>query len=241
MKTGSVRTALPRPIPSGRRRRSNFAWPEGRSVTSGRRWTLTKMDARLSTTPRPLRPAIPRTVWALGFVSLFMVMSSEMIHALLAAIPDDRLWARAYVLWALIEGIAEATASIVEDIFGLFLRPPGTAKTTHRDWLRGLARCTKPLFAMAGAPVVVFVARFADQIGKGLRGAPRDALVADVTPEAIRGRAYGAQQALDTAGAFIGPLVAIALMALFANDMRLVFWFAVVSGRACCSLGAGWR
>ena len=178
------------------------------------------------TSPSNPRPKIPRTVWALGFVSLFMDISSEMIHALLPLFLTVGLGASVVVV-GLIEGVAEATASITKVFSGYLSDRIGRRKPLI---LVGyvLGALSKPVFALAGAPSMVFAARFADRIGKGLRGAPRDALVADVTPEAIRGRAYGVRQALDTAGAFIGPLLAIALMALFADDMRTVFWFAVI-------------
>ncbi len=171
-------------------------------------------------------PKIPRTVWALGFVSLFMDISSEMIHALLPLFLTVGLGASVVVV-GLIEGVAEATASIAKVFSGYLSDRIGRRKPLILVGY-ALGAVSKPFFALAGAPTTVFAARFADRIGKGLRGAPRDALVADVTPESIRGRAYGVRQALDTAGAFIGPLVAIALMALFANDMRTVFWFAVI-------------
>lgn len=172
------------------------------------------------------RPAIPRTVWALGFVSLFMDISSEMIHALLPLFLTVGLGA-SVVAVGLIEGVAEATASIAKVFSGYLSDRIGRRKPLILVGY-ALGALSKPFFALAGAPAVVFAARFADRIGKGLRGAPRDALVADITPETIRGRAYGVRQALDTAGAFIGPLLAIALMALFAKDMRTVFWFAVI-------------
>ncbi len=172
------------------------------------------------------RPKIPRTVWALGFVSLFMDISSEMIHALLPLFLTVGLGASVVVV-GLIEGVAEATASIAKVFSGYLSDRIGRRKPLILVGY-ALGALSKPFFALAGAPLMVFVARFADRIGKGLRGAPRDALVADVTPESIRGRAYGVRQALDTAGAFVGPLVAIALMACFANDMRTVFWFAVI-------------
>lgn len=179
-------------------------------------------------TPRPAvpRPAIPRTVWALGIVSLFMDISSEMIHALLPLFLTAGLGASVVVV-GLIEGVAEATASIAKVFSGYLSDRIGRRKPLILTGY-ALGALSKPFFALAGGPLTVFAARFADRIGKGLRGAPRDALVADVTPESIRGRAYGVRQALDTAGAFIGPLAAIALMALFANDMRTVFWFAVI-------------
>ncbi|MEQ1617655.1 MAG: MFS transporter [Terricaulis sp.] len=172
------------------------------------------------------RPAVPRTVWALGFVSLFMDVSSEMIHALLPLFLTTILGV-SVALVGLIDGVAESTAAISKVFSGYI-----SDKICKRKPLillgYGLGALTKPLFAIANAPALVFGARFADRVGKGLRGAPRDALVADVTPLEIRGRAYGVRQALDTAGAFIGPLAAIGLMIVFANDMRAVFWLAVV-------------
>ncbi|WP_393992304.1 MFS transporter [Xanthobacter oligotrophicus] len=172
------------------------------------------------------RPAIPRTVWALGFVSMFMDISSEMIHALLPLFLTATLGASVAVV-GIIEGIGESTAAIVKVFSGYLSDRLGRRKPLILLGY-GLGAASKPLFALAGAPGVVLAARFADRIGKGMRGAPRDALVADVTPPEIRGRAYGVRQALDTAGAFIGPLLAIALMALLADDMRAVFWFALI-------------
>lgn len=179
----------------------------------------------MSLSPAP-RPAIPRTVWALGFVSLFMDVSSEMIHALLPLFLTVGLGASVIVV-GLIEGIGEATASIAKVFSGYLSDRSGRRKPMI---LAGyaLGALSKPFFPLATAPAMVLAARFADRVGKGLRGAPRDALVADVTPEAIRGRGYGVRQALDTAGAFVGPLLAIVLMATFANDMRMVFWFAAI-------------
>ena len=176
--------------------------------------------------PVRARPPIPRTVVALGLVSLFMDISSETIHALLPLFLTAMLGA-SVALVGLIDGVAEATASIAK-VFSGYL----SDRLRKRKMLiligYGLAAVTKPLFALAGSPAVVFGARFADRIGKGVRGAPRDALVADITPPEIRGRAFGLRQSLDTAGAFAGPLLAIGLMAIFANDMRMVFWIAVI-------------
>lgn len=171
-------------------------------------------------------PRIPRTVWALGLVSLLMDISSESIHALLPLFLTATLGVSVATV-GLIDGIAEATASISKVFSGYISDRIGRRKPLILLGY-GLGAITKPLFAMAGSAPVVLGARFADRIGKGLRGAPRDALVADVTPEAIRGRAFGLRQTLDTIGAFIGPLLAIALMAAFANDIRLVFWVAVI-------------
>jgi MFS family permease len=164
----------------------------------------------------------------LGFVSLFMDVSSEIVHALLPLFLTTVLGAGVAMV-GLIDGLAEATASIMKVVSGY-----ASDRTGRRKPLillgYGLGAASKPLFALAGGPFLVMGARFIDRIGKGLRGAPRDALVADVTPAAIRGRAFGLRQALDTAGAFIGPLLAIALMALFAGDFRIVFWIAVIPG-----------
>ena len=172
------------------------------------------------------RSQIPRTVWALGLVSLLMDLSSETIHALLPLFLTTTLGVSVAMV-GLIDGIAEATASITKVFSGYISDRMGRRKPLILLGY-GLGAISKPLFALAGSAPVVLGARFADRIGKGLRGAPRDALVADVTPDAIRGRAFGLRQSLDTVGAFAGPLLAIALMAAFAGDMRLVFWVAVV-------------
>lgn len=176
--------------------------------------------------PGPPRVLIPRTVWALGFVSLFMDISSEMIHALLPLFLTTTLGA-SVILVGIIDGVAESTAAISKVFSGYVSDKIGRRKPLILLGY-GLGALSKPFFALASAPSLVLGARFADRIGKGLRGAPRDALVADVTPPEIRGRAYGLRQALDTVGAFIGPLIAIALMALLANDMRVVFWLALI-------------
>lgn len=181
-----------------------------------------------------LAKAVPRTVWALGLVSLCMDVSSEMIHALLPLFLTATLGASVAFV-GVMEGIAESTAAIVKVFSGFLSDRFGRRKPLI---LLGyaLGALSKPFFAMADTPMVAFAARFADRIGKGIRGAPRDALVADVTPEAIRGRAYGLRQSLDTVGAFAGPLLAIALMAAFDDDMRLVFWFALVPGALAVTL-----
>jgi len=169
---------------------------------------------------------IPRGVWMLGFVSLFMDVSSELIHSLLPVFMVTSLGATALMV-GVVEGVAEATALIVKVFSG-----------TISDWLGkrkgltvlgyGLGAISKPVFALALTVHWVFVARFMDRIGKGIRGAPRDALIADLTPPEIRGAAYGLRQSLDTVGAFLGPLLAVALMLLWAGDFRTVFWFAVI-------------
>lgn len=172
------------------------------------------------------RLKIPRTVWALGLVSLFMDLSSEIIHALLPLFLTATLGVSVAVV-GLIDGVAESTASISKVFSGYISDRLGRRKPLI---LLGysLGALSKPIFAVAGTATVVMGARFADRIGKGIRGAPRDALIADVTPLAIRGRAFGLRQTLDTIGAFVGPLLAIGLMFLFANDMRSVFWTAAI-------------
>jgi MFS family permease len=172
------------------------------------------------------RSAIPRTVWALGLVSFLMDVSSETIHSLLPLFLTGTLGV-SIALVGLIDGVAESTAAITK-VFSGYLSDRWGRRKPLILFGYGLGALAKPLFAVAGGPLIVLGARFADRIGKGMRGAPRDALIADVTPPDIRGRAFGLRQALDTAGAFTGPLLAIGLMALFANDMRAVFWVAVI-------------
>jgi MFS family permease len=171
---------------------------------------------------------LPASIWALGFVSMFMDVSSEMIHALLPVFLVTVLGASAVTV-GLIEGIGEATASISKLFSGWLSDRLGKRKAlTVLGY--GLGALSKPLFAVAPTPSWVLVARFSDRIGKGIRGAPRDALVGDLAPPELRGAAYGLRQSLDTIGAFAGPLLAMALMALFADDFRLVFWIAVIPG-----------
>ncbi|WP_026872962.1 MFS transporter [Inquilinus limosus] len=182
------------------------------------------------TAESPVRPesraAIPRGVWMLGFVSLFMDVSSEMIHALLPVFLLTTVGASAAVI-GLIEGIAEATASIVKVFSGVLCDWFGRRKLLAVLGY-GLGALSKPLFPLAGSAGLVLAARFVDRVGKGIRGAPRDALVADLTPPAIRGAAYGLRQSLDTVGAFAGPLLAIGLMLAGGGDIQLVFWLAVI-------------
>ncbi|HET7730623.1 MAG TPA: MFS transporter [Usitatibacter sp.] len=172
--------------------------------------------------------AIPRGVWVLGFVSMLTDISSEMIHALLPLYLTVGLGASALVV-GLIEGVAEATALVVRIFSGTL-----SDRWRNRKWLTalgyGLAALTKPVFAMATGPGLVFFARFADRIGKGIRGAPRDALIADLTPPQIRGAAFGLRQSLDTVGGFTGPLLAMLLMLAWNDDFRAVFWVAVIPG-----------
>jgi len=171
-------------------------------------------------------PKIPRVVWVLGFVSLMMDVSSEIVHSLLPVFLTTTIGVSVSFV-GLIDGIAESTTSIVK-IFSGYLSDRIRRRKPFLLLGYGLAAFSKPFFPLAHGVTLVLGARFADRIGKGLRGAPRDALIADVTPSDIRGRAYGLRQSLDTTGAFFGPLLAIALMVLFTGDMRAVFWVATV-------------
>ena len=172
------------------------------------------------------RAVLPTAVWALGLVSLFMDISSEMIHALLPVFIVGTLGAGAIWL-GLIEGVAEGTACIVKVFSGALSDRWGRRKSLALLGY-GLAAVTKPLFPLAGSTTMVFLARFVDRIGKGIRGAPRDALIADCTTPGQRGAAYGLRQSLDTVGAFAGPLLAIGCLIVLANDVRAVFWVAVI-------------
>ncbi|NMC18995.1 MAG: MFS transporter [Thermogutta sp.] len=177
---------------------------------------------------------IPVAIWVLGFVSLCMDVSSEMIHALLPVFLVSTLGAGTIAL-GVIEGVAEATASITKVFSGVLSDRLGRRKPLA-VFGYGLAALSKPLFPLAASPLWVFVARFVDRIGKGIRGAPRDAMVADCSPPEVRGAAYGLRQSLDTLGALLGPLAAIALMAALANDIRAVFWIATIPALAAVVL-----
>lgn len=170
--------------------------------------------------------ALPASIWALGFGSLFMDVSSEMIHSLLPIFMVTTLGA-SMITVGLIEGVAEATAAVLKVFSGTLSDYLG-----RRKFLMilgyALAAATKPLFPLATSIGWVFTGRFIDRIGKGIRGAPRDALIADISPVRLRGAAYGLRQALDSVGALIGPLLAVLLMALLADNIRTVMWVAVV-------------
>ncbi|QXI40109.1 MFS transporter [Pseudomonas xantholysinigenes] len=174
----------------------------------------------------PNHHAIPRSVWALGFVSMLMDISSEMIHALLPLYMVGVLGTSVLAV-GLIEGIAEATASITKVFSGALSDRLGQRKLLTAVGY-GLAAVSKPVFPLASGLEWLTAARFVDRIGKGIRGAPRDALIADITPTELRGAAFGLRQALDTVGAFIGPLLAILLMWLTASHFQTVFWAAVI-------------
>ncbi|MFO1313751.1 MAG: MFS transporter [Burkholderiales bacterium] len=180
------------------------------------------------------RGAIPRGVWVLGGVSLCMDMSSELVHALLPLYMATALGASALVI-GIVEGVAESLALVVKVFSGAL-----------SDWSRkrkplvlagyGIAALSKFVFPLVPSLGWVVGARFADRIGKGIRGAPRDALIADITPAEVRGRSFGLRQALDTVGAVIGPILALAGMAYFAGNFQAVLWIAVVPAVLCVLL-----
>ncbi len=190
------------------------------------------MDPPASNKSAPSKSAVatwrslPAGIWALGFGSLFMDLSSELIHSLLPVFMVTTLGASMVTL-GVIEGVAEATAAIVRVFSGALSDYLGKRKFLMVSGY-ALAAFTKPLFPLATSVGWVFTARFVDRVGKGIRGAPRDALVAELTPPSVRGAAYGLRQALDSVGALAGPLLAVALMVWLANDIRTVLWIAVV-------------
>jgi len=177
---------------------------------------------------------VPRGVWVLGIVSLLMDVSSETIHALLPLYMATVMGASTFVI-GVVEGIAESMALIIKLFSGVL-----------SDWFRkrkplvllgyGLAAVSKFAFPLAPTLGWIIAARFADRVGKGIRGAPRDALIADITPEDARGRSFGLRQALDTVGAIGGPLLALAAMAIFASSFKAAFWIAVIPAVLCVIL-----
>jgi len=176
----------------------------------------------------PTDKRLPASIWVLGLVSMLMDISSEMIHSLLPLFMVGTLGASGLAV-GLLEGLAEATALGVKVFSGILSDYLGKRKLLAVIGY-GLAAFSKPLFAIAGSMAMVTTARLLDRAGKGIRGAPRDALVADLAPQAMRGAAFGLRQSLDTVGACAGPLLAAGLMLLWSNDFRTVFWVAVVPG-----------
>ena len=174
---------------------------------------------------------IPKNVWALGIVSLLMDLSSEMILSILPIFLVTGLGVSVLTL-GLIEGFAEGAASIIKAFSGML-----------SDYLKkrkilivigyGLSTLTKPFFALASTATWIFTARFVDRLGKGIRGAPRDSLIADSTSTKIRGTAYSLRQSLDTLGALLGPIIAIIILYLTTNNFRFVLWFAVIPAVLC--------
>jgi len=176
------------------------------------------------------RQSLPRNVWILGFVSLLMDLSSEIYHALLPAFVTIVLGLPATALGA-IDGISEATANFAKLASGRL----SDHNRRRKPWIvagYGLAALSKPLFPLAGSAAALMAARFADRLAKGIRGAPRDAMIADETAPQDRGRAFGLRQSLDTVGALLAPVAAISLMVWFAGDIRLVYWIAAIPALA---------
>lgn len=171
---------------------------------------------------------IPKGIWVLGFVSMLMDISSEMIHSLLPLFMVTTLGTSVLAV-GITEGLAESTALIIKVFSGILSDYIGKRKGLA-VFGYALGALTKPLFAVATSSGLILTARLLDRIGKGVRGAPRDALVADIAPPHLRGAAFGLRQSLDTVGAFLGPLLAVGLMLLWANDFRAVFWVSVVPG-----------
>jgi len=187
----------------------------------------------MTRTSREIRK-IPAGIWVLGFVSMLMDISSEMIHSLLPLFMVSTLGATAFVV-GVVEGLSESTALIVKVFSGALSDYLGKRKGLA-VFGYALGALSKPLFAIAPTMGVVLTARFLDRGGKGVRGAPRDALVADIAPAEVRGAAFGLRQSLDTVGAFLGPLLAVGLMLLWANDFRAAFWIAVIPGLLAVAL-----
>lgn len=168
---------------------------------------------------------VPGAIWALGFVSLFMDLSSELVHSLLPVYLAGTLGASALVI-GLIEGVAEALALIVKVFSGYLSDAVGRRKPLVLLGY-GMAAAVKPLFPLAQSVTTVVIARFLDRLGKVSGGAPRDALVSDLSPPELLGASFGLRQSMDTVGAVLGPLAAIGLMAAYGNDIRSVLWFSV--------------
>ena len=172
------------------------------------------------------RIRVPRTVWVLGGVSLFMDMSSELVHSVLPVYLTAVLGLSVLAV-GIIEGVAEATASMLKVVSG-FASDRFAKRKALALFGYGIAALSKPVFPLAETAFGVVAARFVDRIGKGIRGAPRDAIVADVTPPHLLNAAYGLRQSLDTVGAFAGPMLAMLFLWLWAGDLRKVLWIAVV-------------
>ena len=174
------------------------------------------------------RPQIPRSIWVLGFVSLFTDLGSEMVHSLLPVLLATGLGVSALTI-GVIEGAAEALVMVTKVFSGYLSDAMGRRKPLVLLGY-GLAAAVKPLFPLADSVAIITTARLLDRFGKGIRGAPRDALVGDLAPEAIRGACFGLRQSMDTIGAVVGPLLAVGLLWLFADDIVTVLWFAVIPG-----------
>lgn len=197
---------------------------------------MTETRPHTSGTMAPVAPwrQVPASIWVLGFGSLFMDMSSELIHSLLPAFMVTGLGA-SMITVGIVEGVAEATAAIVKVFSGALSDYLGKRKALMVLGY-GLSAFIKPVFPLANSVVWVFGARAIDRVGKGVRGAPRDALVAELTPQSLLGAAYGLRQGLDSVGAFTGPLLAVGLMIWLANDIRTVMWIGAVPAFICVAL-----
>lgn len=182
----------------------------------------------MADTSTPTRNRIPHAIWTLGLVSLFTDLGSEMVHSLLPVLLAGGLGASALTI-GLIEGSAEALV-LVTKVFSGYLSDAIGRRKPLVLFGYGLAAAVKPLFPLAGSVATVTTARLLDRFGKGVRGAPRDALIGDLAPPPIRGACFGLRQSMDTVGAVLGPLAAIALLWAFADDIRTVLWFAVAPG-----------
>jgi len=183
-------------------------------------------NKQLSLTVLGVLRTLPAGIWVLGFVSMFMDISSELIHSLLPVFMATILGASMTTI-GLVEGVAEAAAAVTKIFSGAISDYLGKRKLLAVLGY-GLAATAKPIFPLATTIGWVFAGRFIDRIGKGIRGAPRDALVGDIAPCKLRGAAYGLRQSLDAVGAFIGPLTAVAFVLWLANDIRAVLWVAVI-------------
>jgi len=180
---------------------------------------------------------MPASIWALGLTSMFMDMSSELVHSLLPVFMSTVLGTSMLTI-GIVEGIAEATASITK-VFSGVLSDRWNKRKSLVVFGYGLSAFTKPIFPLATSIGWVAGARFMDRVGKGIRGAPRDALIADITPAEIRGAAYGLRQAMDSVGAVVGPLFAVGAMMLFANNIQSVLWVGVAPGIIAVALLVG--
>lgn len=189
---------------------------------------------RTRTDPAPPRQALPAGIWVLGFVSLLMDVSSELVHALLPVFMVTTLHTSALVV-GLLEGLAEATPLVVKAFSGSL-----SDRLQNRKWVAvagyAVSAATKPLFVIAQSTGMVAAARLLDRVGKGIRGAPRDALIADLTTSEQRPSAYGLRQSLDSIGAILGPLLAIALMAAWSDDVRSVFMVSAIPAALAVAL-----
>jgi MFS family permease len=207
-------------------------WREAQRLDGRPQHSSTQRAMSPDNAPQPANdsPPLPRTVLALGWVSLLTDVASEMIYPLLPRFIERSLRAGTLGL-GLIEGLAESTSAL--------LRLPSGAwsdRLSRRKPLivlgYGLASIVRPLMGLAVAPWQALAIRWTDRLGKGLRSAPRDALIADVTPEAQRGRAFGFHRAMDHAGAAIGPLVAYAFLRVWPGRERELFLATMVPGAA---------